>query len=95
MIGNGQRVRFWRNIWCCEAPLAVYSMELFTIASNQDAWEDEVWNINNGHGEWNLNFTRHFNDREIPFISALLMMLEGYKVDQLGVDRPLWTSTKN
>lgn len=54
-----------------------------------------LWNMHNGHGGWNLGFTRHFNDWEMPLISSLLMKLEGYKVDQLRVYKPSWTLTKN
>ena len=36
-VGDGKRVRFWKDRWCREEPLAVNSPELFSIAIDKEA----------------------------------------------------------
>ena len=42
-VGNGKKVRFWKDMWCGEEPLAMTSPELFSIATNKEAWVDQMW----------------------------------------------------
>ena len=37
VVGNRQRVKFWSDTWCGEAPLSVSSPSLFTIAKLNEA----------------------------------------------------------
>ena len=42
-VGNGRRVRFWQERWCGEEQLAVAFPKLFSIATNKEAWADQMW----------------------------------------------------
>ena len=42
-VGNGRRVRFWQKRWCGEEQLAVAFPKLFSIATNKEAWADQMW----------------------------------------------------
>ncbi|RVW27557.1 F-box protein [Vitis vinifera] len=42
-VGDGKRVRFWKDRWCGEEPLVVTFPELLSIATNKEAWVDQLW----------------------------------------------------
>ena len=43
MVGNGQRVGFWKDKWCGAAPLCVSFLALFVIAMSKEALVEDVW----------------------------------------------------
>ncbi|RVW77934.1 putative ribonuclease H protein [Vitis vinifera] len=43
-VGNGRRVRFWKDKWCGDEPLYESFPSLFAISQAKDAWVSEVWN---------------------------------------------------
>ena len=43
VVGNGRRVKFWRDIWCRRNLLRVAFPTLFAIAASKKAWVAEVW----------------------------------------------------
>ena len=42
LIGNGWRVRFWRNRWCGDSPLCVSFSSLFVLTDDKDAWVADI-----------------------------------------------------
>ncbi|RVW74260.1 F-box protein [Vitis vinifera] len=42
-VGDGKRVRFWKDRWCGEEPLVVTFPELLSIATIKEAWVDQLW----------------------------------------------------
>ena len=38
VVGNRQRVKFWNDTWCGEAPLSVFILALFAIVMSKEAW---------------------------------------------------------
>ena len=42
-MGDGKRVRFWKDRWCGEEPLVVTFPELLSIATNKEALVDQLW----------------------------------------------------
>ena len=38
VVGNGRRVKFWRDRWCGDEPLCLSFPSLFTLASSKEAW---------------------------------------------------------
>ena len=36
-------MRFWKDRWCGEDPLAMDFLALFSIATDKDAWVDQMW----------------------------------------------------
>ena len=65
VVGNGLRLKFWRDVWCRNTPLCESYPSLFALASSKDAWVGECWsNPSEGEG-WNPLFTKPFNDWEV------------------------------
>ncbi|RVX18713.1 putative ribonuclease H protein [Vitis vinifera] len=50
-VGNGRRVRFWKDKWCGDEPLCESFPSLFAISLAKDAWVSEVWNPDGGAKE--------------------------------------------
>ena len=44
-VGNGRRVRFWKDFWCEEEPLALTFPSLFSLTVNKEAMVADVWNL--------------------------------------------------
>ena len=42
-VGNGRRVRFWKDKWCGEDTLGEAFPQLYSIAFVKDPWVDQIW----------------------------------------------------
>ena len=61
IVGNGRRVRFWRDRWCRDSPLCMSFPSLFALAVEKEAWVADFWDPLAERG-WNPCFLRAFND---------------------------------
>ena len=43
VVGDGRRVKFWKDIWCGNIPLCEAFPSLFAFAVSQDAWVADCW----------------------------------------------------
>ncbi|RVW55233.1 hypothetical protein CK203_067019 [Vitis vinifera] len=43
LIGNGRRVRLWRDRWCGDPPLCVPFPSLFDLSVDKEAWMADIW----------------------------------------------------
>ncbi|KAJ9681633.1 hypothetical protein PVL29_017839 [Vitis rotundifolia] len=43
-VGNGRRVKFWKDKWCSDEPLCESFPSLYSMSLTKDAWVSEVWN---------------------------------------------------
>ena len=41
-IGNGQRVRFWKDKWCGDFPLCVSFPSLFALFDSKEVWVVDI-----------------------------------------------------
>ncbi|RVW91856.1 putative ribonuclease H protein [Vitis vinifera] len=88
ILGGGQR-RLWgggsrglegdleriRN----ETALSHCFPHFFAMAVQRNSTVEEMWDQNSGHGNWNLNFLRDFNDWELGLVGDFLQILRGHK----------------
>ena len=51
VIGDGSRVRFWKDVWGGEEALCITFPTLFSLAVQKDALIREVWDTSN-EGGW-------------------------------------------
>ena len=42
-VGDGRRVKFWKDIWCGNIPLCEAFPSLFAFVVSQDAWVVDCW----------------------------------------------------
>ena len=61
-LGNGRRLRFWKDPWCGEIALCNVFPTLFNLVVHKDASVADVWNSSRENGGWFPVFLRHFND---------------------------------
>ena len=57
-LGNGRRLRFWKDAWCKDEALCYSFPPLFSMVANKDVLVADVWE----EGCWSPSFTRPFND---------------------------------
>ena len=71
MVGRGNRVRFWEDKWCGDLALKDRFPILFTCSNSRGATLDTVLcrSVSGGAGEWNVTFTRRFNDWEVGMVT--------------------------
>jgi hypothetical protein len=61
IVGNGNKIRFWHEVWLRECPLRIRYEKLYNICKQQ-FWE--VSRVLRG-GDINLAFRRNFDNSEI------------------------------
>ena len=44
-VGDGRRVRFWKDKWCGDDALCVSFPSLYALATLEEAWVVKVWDI--------------------------------------------------
>nr|CAN82017.1 hypothetical protein VITISV_003416 [Vitis vinifera] len=94
-VGNGQRVRFWKDKWCGDGPLCESFSSLFSMSMSKNAWVSEVWNpVGDGDG-WTPLFARAFNDWEIDLVEHLLQKIHAFRVQREEEDRVIWTASND
>ena len=94
-MGNGQRVKFWKDKWCGDGPLCESFPSLFSMSMSKNVWVSEVWNpVGDGDG-WTPLFARAFNDWEIDLVEQLLQKIHVFRVQREEEDRVIWTASND
>ena len=79
-IGNGNRIRFWEDIWVDKNSLQLLFPSLFRISSLKARPIPDFWDQSNlqmgGPTSWNFYFSRNMSDRETIQMQELLQRLE-------------------
>ena len=81
-VGNGKRIKFWKDKWCGDEPLNVSFPSLFALSNSKDDWVMELWQLSNEGGGWNPNFLRPLNDWEIVIVECFLARLQDKVVEE-------------
>ena len=96
-VGNGRRVRFWRDRWCGDSPLCESFPSLFALSAEKEAWVADVWDplAKGGRGGWNPCFSRALNDWEVEEAEIFLKRLHGKRVLEDVDDMVVWNESKS
>ncbi|RVW23454.1 putative ribonuclease H protein [Vitis vinifera] len=94
-VGNGRRVKFWKDNWCRNSTLCNSFPSLYAFASYKEAWIEEMWDHSGGEGVWSPRFSRPFNDWEVEEVERLLVIIRGRRLNPLAEDCLLWKETKD
>ena len=83
-VGNGNKVRFWEDIWVSENSLEAMVPSLFKLSTLKSRPILEFSNQSSlslgGYTSWNFHFSRNLMDREIDQLIELLQILERKRV---------------
>ena len=82
-MGNGRRVKFWKDNWCGNSTLCNSFPSLYAFASYKEAWIEEMWDHSGGEGVWSPRFSRPFNDWEVEEVERLLVIIQGRRLNPL------------
>ena len=85
-LGNGRRLRFWKDPWCGGTALCNAFPTLFNLAALKDASVAEVWDSTRGDGGWSPVFQRPFNDWEMEEVERFLLVLQNKKIKPFQED---------
>ncbi|RVW15364.1 LINE-1 reverse transcriptase-like [Vitis vinifera] len=75
LVGNGRRVKFWKDIWWGNFPLCNSFPSLYAFVSSKEAWVEEFWDTSGVEGAWSPRFSRPFNDWEVEEVERLLLTI--------------------
>ncbi|RVW43704.1 hypothetical protein CK203_080516 [Vitis vinifera] len=70
-IGNGKRVKFWKDLWCEDQTLKDVFPTLFLLVVDKEGWVSDAWEESGELGCWSPRFSRHLNDWEMGEVEAL------------------------
>ena len=74
VVGNGQRVKFWKDKWCDDTPLCHSSPSLIAISSSKEAWVRDICREVGFGGHWDPIFFRNLNYWEVEVASLFLRL---------------------
>ncbi|RVW94823.1 DEAD-box ATP-dependent RNA helicase 39 [Vitis vinifera] len=94
-VGNGRRVRFWKDKWCGDEPLYESFPSLFAISRAKDAWVSEVWNPDGVGDGWTPLFSRALNDWEIEMMEQFMLKIQAFRVQREIEDKMVWTASRS
>ena len=90
-LGNGERIRFWKDAWRESVSFKVKYPKLFrlSVLHNKPISDFLVNNIN-PEPSWNLHFRKSVSEKELEELSNLLSTLERVKVCGAIEDKWVW-----
>ncbi|RVW24487.1 putative ribonuclease H protein [Vitis vinifera] len=95
IIGDGTRVKFWKDLWCGNQALEEAFPILFNLSVNKDGWVAEAWEEEEVGGSWGPRFNRHLNDWEVGEVESLLCKLHPLTIRRGVEDLFRWKENKN
>ncbi|RVW72345.1 putative mitochondrial protein [Vitis vinifera] len=93
-VGDGRRVRFWKDRWCGEDSLDVAFPRLYNLAFSKDVWVAQLWDQSGNLGCWNPVFTRLNNDWEMEEVETFFRRLHGHALRRGIEDVMYWRVSK-
>ncbi|RVW43453.1 hypothetical protein CK203_070344 [Vitis vinifera] len=75
VVGNGERIRFWEDLWWGDQPLGTQYPRLFRVVVDKNIPISSVLGPTCPFS-WNLNFRRNLSDSEIEDLEGLMRALD-------------------
>lgn len=91
-IGNGAKVRFWKDKWCGELELWRLFPSLFNLAVDKDCLVSSVLQVEEGRVVWNPIFRRNLGiGVGLPFFAKLYSQ----QIDSSRDDKVRWATSSS
>jgi hypothetical protein len=92
VAGLGDRIRFWHDKWCGDAPLKTIFPVLFACSSSRDASLASCLTNSGVHEgrDWNIAFIRDFNDWEVEEVFAFFNFIQSRIPTNVDPDSMHW-----
>ena len=94
-IGDGSKVKFWKDRWCGETSLTVSYLDLFRFCRNKEASVAELMKSTNGILFWDVSFFRGVHARELEAMSSFLDTIYGSSIRGFGKDKMCWKPSRD
>ncbi|WMV11609.1 hypothetical protein MTR67_004994, partial [Solanum verrucosum] len=85
-VGDGKRIKFWKDAWKEQSPLMEIFPDLFIVSNNPDGTIYDMWSAQG----WNLFFRRLLNDWEIDRVADLLNRIDDFNGTTAEPDTLRW-----
>ncbi|RVW16200.1 putative ribonuclease H protein [Vitis vinifera] len=90
VVGNGERIRFWEDLWWGNQTLCAQFAELYRVISVRNLTVSNVLG-NSFPLSWNFNFRRNLTDSEIDFLQRLMSSLHSVLLSPSSSDSRAWS----
>ncbi|WMV19366.1 hypothetical protein MTR67_012751 [Solanum verrucosum] len=85
-VGDGKRIKFWKDAWKEQSPLMEIFPDVFILSNNPDGTIYDMWSAQG----WNLFFRRLLNDWEIDIVADLLNRIDDFNGTTAEPDTLRW-----
>lgn len=89
-MGDGSRIKFWKDSWCGDQPLQTRFPELFRLACDPNATVDTHLRFHNATHVWDIEFYRPFQDWELEMGVSFMELLYSLPIRRGTMDSMWW-----
>ncbi|WKA04126.1 hypothetical protein VitviT2T_022186 [Vitis vinifera] len=90
VVGNGERIRFWEDLWWGNQTLCSQFADLYRVISVKNLTVSNVLG-NSLPLSWNFNFRRNLTDSEIDLLQRLMSSLNFVLLSPSSSDSRVWS----
>ncbi|XP_039072016.1 uncharacterized protein LOC120219245 [Hibiscus syriacus] len=89
-VGNGERIRFWVDIWALDHPLKTVFPRIYALSLNQFGIIKEFGEFNSSGWSWYVQLRRNLCDWELEQFSNFLAIIHNFSPSQESRDGLIW-----
>ncbi|RVW35114.1 putative ribonuclease H protein [Vitis vinifera] len=90
VVGNGDRIRFWDDLWWGEQPLGVQYPRLLRVVTDKNAPISSILGYTRPFS-WNFTFRRNLSDSEIEDLEGLMQSFDRLHISSSVPDKRSWS----
>ncbi|RVW97057.1 putative ribonuclease H protein [Vitis vinifera] len=90
VVGDGERIRFWEDLWWGDQPLKSQYPRLFRVVTDKNIPISSIFDSARLFS-WNFNFCRNLSDSEIEDLECLMRSLDCMHLSTSDSDARSWS----
>ncbi|RVW14640.1 Transposon TX1 uncharacterized 149 kDa protein [Vitis vinifera] len=90
VVGDGDRIRFWDDLWWGDQPLGTQYPRLLSVVTDKNAPISSILGYSRPFS-WNFNFRRNLTDSEIEDLESLMRSLDRLHISPSVPDKRSWS----